>query len=214
MGQPQAPRVSSACSRRKPRLTPEQVIGALHLTSRVAWLWCRNQLAAERRRPFRKVMLQNRLIKDGEACSAEWPHTIGICRGYVGWNRQLARYTQSVSSCRQWADPELPVLSPLSARGGSTGMGEGRMREAIKASFIASLGPAFGSFVGMTVMVLALGGAYAFGREAAGVGSIMYELIAARAGAERRRAADPRGHTVPALRSSSGSAPWALSAGC
>jgi hypothetical protein len=63
-------------------------------------------------------------------------------------------------------------------------MGEAGMREAIKASFVASLGPALGCFVGMTVLVLALGGAYAFARESAGVGSIMYELIAARAGAE------------------------------
>jgi hypothetical protein len=63
-------------------------------------------------------------------------------------------------------------------------MNERTMDEAMKASFITSLGPAFGSFVGMTVLVLALGGAYAFARESAGVGSIMYELIAARAGAE------------------------------
>lgn len=63
-------------------------------------------------------------------------------------------------------------------------MDERGVKEAIRASFVASLGPAFGSFVGMTVLVLALGGAYAFARESAGVGSIMYELIAARAGAE------------------------------
>jgi hypothetical protein len=63
-------------------------------------------------------------------------------------------------------------------------MAEGAMNEALKASFITSVGPALGSFVGMTVLVLALGGAYAFARESAGVGSIMYELIAARAGAE------------------------------
>lgn len=58
------------------------------------------------------------------------------------------------------------------------------MNNALKASFISSLGPAMGQFVGMTVLVLALGGAYAFAREAAGVGSIMYELIAAGMGAE------------------------------
>ena len=63
-------------------------------------------------------------------------------------------------------------------------MREAGMDEALKASVITSLGPAFGSFVGMTVLVLALGGAYAFARESAGVGSIMFELIAARAGAE------------------------------
>ena len=79
-------------------------------------------------------------------------------------------------------------------------MGEKGMREAIKASCIASLGPAFGSFVGMTVLVLALGGAYAFARESAGVGSIMYELIAARAGAEAAGVPLTReGMTLPAL---------------
>ncbi len=79
-------------------------------------------------------------------------------------------------------------------------MGEEGMNEAIKASFIAAVGPAFGSFVGMTVLVLALGGAYAFARESAGVGSIMYELIAARAGAEAAGVPLTReGMTVPAL---------------
>jgi hypothetical protein len=63
-------------------------------------------------------------------------------------------------------------------------MDERGLKEVVRASFVASVGPAFGSFVGMTVLVLALGGAYAFARESAGVGSIMYELIAARAGAE------------------------------
>ena len=79
-------------------------------------------------------------------------------------------------------------------------MGEMEMNEAVRASFITSLGPAFGSFIGMTVMVLALGGAYAFARESAGVGSIMYELIAARAGAEAAGVPLTReGMTVPAL---------------
>jgi len=79
-------------------------------------------------------------------------------------------------------------------------MGEVGMNEAVRASFITSLGPAFGSFVGMTVLVLALGGAYAFARESAGVGSIMYELIAARAGAEAAGVPLTReGMTVPAL---------------
>lgn len=63
-------------------------------------------------------------------------------------------------------------------------MKEEVMHEALRASFITSLGPAMGAFVGLTVMVLALGGAYAFARESAAVGSIMYELIAARFGAE------------------------------
>jgi uncharacterized protein DUF5058 len=79
-------------------------------------------------------------------------------------------------------------------------MNERAMDEAVKASFITSVGPAFGSFVGMTVMVLALGGAYAFARESAGVGSIMYELIAARAGAEAAGVPLTReGMTTPAL---------------
>jgi len=63
-------------------------------------------------------------------------------------------------------------------------MGELGLKTAVRASFVASVGPAFGSFVGMTVLVLALGGAYAFARESAGVGSIMYELLAARNGAQ------------------------------
>ena len=58
------------------------------------------------------------------------------------------------------------------------------MRDSVKAALIASVGPALGIFVGMTVLVIALGGAVAFIRESAGVGSIMFELIAARAGAE------------------------------
>ena len=79
-------------------------------------------------------------------------------------------------------------------------MSDAGMRQAIKASFVASLGPAFGSFVGMAVMVLALGGAYAFARESAGIGSIMYELIAARAGAEAADVELTReGMTVAAL---------------
>lgn len=58
------------------------------------------------------------------------------------------------------------------------------MRESIKAALITSIGPCLGIFVGMTVLVIALGGAVAFIRESAGVGSIMFELIASRAGAE------------------------------
>lgn len=58
------------------------------------------------------------------------------------------------------------------------------MREGLKAALITSLGPCMGIFVGMTVLVIALGGAVAFIRESAGVGSIMFELIASRAGAE------------------------------
>jgi hypothetical protein len=74
------------------------------------------------------------------------------------------------------------------------------MNEAIKASFITSLGPAMGTFVGLTVMVIALGGAYSFARESAAVGSIMYELIAARTGAEAAGVPLTReGMTVAAL---------------
>jgi len=79
-------------------------------------------------------------------------------------------------------------------------MKEEVMHEALKASFITSLGPAMGAFVGLTVMVLALGGAYAFARESAAVGSIMYELIAARFGAEAAGVPLTReGMTVAAL---------------
>jgi MFS family permease len=79
-------------------------------------------------------------------------------------------------------------------------MKEEVLHEALKASFITSLGPAMGAFVGLTVMVLALGGAYAFARESAAVGSIMYELIAARFGAEAAGVPLTReGMTVAAL---------------
>ena len=74
------------------------------------------------------------------------------------------------------------------------------MDEALKASFITSIGPAMGTFVGLTVMVIALGGAYAFARESAAVGSIMYELIAARFGSEAAGVPLTReGMTVAAL---------------
>lgn len=79
-------------------------------------------------------------------------------------------------------------------------MKEEVMHEALKASFITSLGPAMGAFVGLTALVLALGGAYAFARESAAVGSIMYELIAARFGSEAAGVPLTReGMTVAAL---------------
>ncbi len=79
-------------------------------------------------------------------------------------------------------------------------MKEEVMHEALKASFITSLGPATGAFVGLTVMVIALGGAYSFARESAAVGSIMYELIACRFGAEAAGVPLTReGMTVAAL---------------
>jgi hypothetical protein len=68
--------------------------------------------------------------------------------------------------------------------GRKMGMKEQIMKESVKASYITALGPCLGIFVGMTVLVIALGGAVAFIRESAGVGSIMFELIAARSGAE------------------------------
>ena len=58
------------------------------------------------------------------------------------------------------------------------------MRESVRAAMITSIGPCLGIFVGMTVLVIAVGGAVAFIRESAGVGSIMFELVASRAGAE------------------------------
>jgi hypothetical protein len=79
-------------------------------------------------------------------------------------------------------------------------MKEEIMHEALKASFITSLGPAMAAFVGLTVLVIALGGAYAFARESAAVGSIMYELIAARFGADAAGVPLTReGMTVAAL---------------
>jgi hypothetical protein len=79
-------------------------------------------------------------------------------------------------------------------------MKEEVMHEALKASFITSIGPAMGAFVGLTVLVIALGGAYAFARESAAVGSIMYELIAARFGADAAGVPLTReGMTVAAL---------------
>jgi hypothetical protein len=68
--------------------------------------------------------------------------------------------------------------------GTKMGLRKEAMSESVKAALITSVGPALGIFVGMTVLVIALGGAVAFIRESAGVGSIMFELIAARAGAE------------------------------
>lgn len=53
----------------------------------------------------------------------------------------------------------------------------------IKAAAISAIGPSMGSFVGMVVLVLALGGAIAFIRESAGIGSIMFEFMIAGSGA-------------------------------
>ncbi|MEM2195432.1 MAG: DUF5058 family protein [Candidatus Methanomethylicia archaeon] len=58
------------------------------------------------------------------------------------------------------------------------------IKEGLRASLITSIGPCMGIFVGMVTLVIACGGAVAFIRESAGVGSIMFELISARIGAE------------------------------
>jgi hypothetical protein len=68
--------------------------------------------------------------------------------------------------------------------GRKMGLKEHNIRESVKASLITALGPSMGIFVGMTVLVIAMGGAVAFIRESAGVGSIMFELISSRSGAE------------------------------
>jgi hypothetical protein len=79
---------------RKPPLTPERAIGALHLTARIACLRRRHQLATEATPPSRKVMLQGHLIKDGErGQNVRTRH--GISGGYVGWKRQLASSTHT-----------------------------------------------------------------------------------------------------------------------
>lgn len=49
---------------------------------------------------------------------------------------------------------------------------------------ISSLGPSMGSFVGMVALVIALGGAIAFIRESAGIGSITYELMMCKSAAD------------------------------
>ena len=67
------------------------------------------------------------------------------------------------------------------------------LKRAVSASLITSIGPCMGIFIGMFVLVVVLGGAVAFIRESAGVGSIMFELIAAKAGAEAAGAELTRG---------------------
>lgn len=93
------------------------------------------------------------------------------------------------------------------------------MRESVKAALITSIGPCMGIFVGMTVLVIALGGAVAFIRESAGVGSIMYELIASRAGAEAagveltREGMNSMGLATILWAMATGSVAWVLIAG-
>jgi len=63
-------------------------------------------------------------------------------------------------------------------------MKPGILKEGLRAALITSIGPCMGIFVGMVTLVIALGGPVAFIREGAAVGSIMFELISARTGAE------------------------------
>lgn len=63
------------------------------------------------------------------------------------------------------------------------GMKRKILTDVIKTSVISSIGPSLGIFVGMFILVIAMGGAVAFIRESAGVGSIMFELYAAMMGA-------------------------------
>ncbi len=84
--------------------------------------------------------------------------------------------------------------------GSKLSMSDSLMRRAVAASFIGSLGPALGVFVGLAVIVPALGGAYSFARESAAVGAVMYEMIAAKSGAEAAGVPLTReGMTVAAL---------------
>jgi hypothetical protein len=47
----------------------------------------------------------------------------------------------------------------------------------LRTGAVASIGPAMGPFVGLAALVIAVGGAISWAREAAGIGSIGYELI-------------------------------------
>src|SRR5688572_13933544 len=99
--------------------------------------------------------------------------------GFEPWNVGDWFHLRGQLPCR------IVVLLSLGEEDRTANADEGEvMQKALKASFITSLGPALGAFVGLTVMVIALGGAYAFARESAAVGSIMYELLAARFAAE------------------------------
>lgn len=49
----------------------------------------------------------------------------------------------------------------------------------IKTAIISALGPSMSSFIGLIVLVAALGGAVAYIREGAGIGSIMFEFMIA-----------------------------------
>jgi len=96
---------------------------------------------------------------------------------------------------------------------------EETLKRAVRASLLTSLGPSIGVVAGMFILIVALGGAIAFIRESAGVGSIMFELIAANSGAEAAGAELSReGMTGVALAATlwamaSGSVAWVLIAG-
>jgi len=57
------------------------------------------------------------------------------------------------------------------------------VKKTIRTAAISSFGPAMSSFIGLIVLVAALGGAVAFIREGAGIGSIMFEFMIAQSGA-------------------------------
>ena len=59
------------------------------------------------------------------------------------------------------------------------GLSKETIAKTLKVAAISAIGPSMGSFVGMVVLVLALGGAIAFIRESAGIGSIMFEFMIA-----------------------------------
>jgi len=75
----------------------------------------------------------------------------------------------------------LRVARKTAPRIGLTGA---QVSKALKTGVVASIGPSLGSFIGMIVLVLALGGPIAFIRESAGIGSIMYEMMMAKTAAD------------------------------
>ena len=64
------------------------------------------------------------------------------------------------------------------------GLKPGTVGKTIRVAALAAIGPSMGSFIGMVVLVLALGGAIAWIRESAGIGSIMFEFMIAQSGAD------------------------------
>ncbi|MCE5206701.1 MAG: DUF5058 family protein [Chloroflexi bacterium] len=66
---------------------------------------------------------------------------------------------------------------------GKIGLKKEIVGQTIKTAAISAFGPAMSSFIGMVVLVAALGGAVAYIREGAGIGSIMFEFMIAGSGA-------------------------------